>query len=317
MPPLLPSAVRNPLRTNKTRRMRKQAMTEREIAAFEDMFNMIFNAVTEQKDSSTDKNVDVKLGRGAYSDLFGQLRRHSKRMKWTTESDELLDRQKEAMDLCDTDQQLLEWAMREVFAESRRHEKESREAMEQSATSGLTKSLPMLQPPTYPHLVSHLMRTFRDKYNDPHLALAIFDYTRHLSIPSYVFGCSTMAYNELIETRWRCFRDLKGVYDALLEMSVNGVDADSRTRKLVETLRREVGERNLWMEEDVLGSGEVWAMLSKIEELSAQKRRRNQRDGAAPMKWDEWKGSTMTDRSDDQWGFDQWDEPRNHKFNPA
>jgi hypothetical protein len=289
-------------------------MTEREIAAFEDMFSMIFSAVTEKKvdaDSPKDKNIDVGIGRGgAYGDLFGKLRRHSKKMKWTTESDELLDQQKEAMDLCDTDQQLLEWAMREVFGESERYEKESRQVMDESSKSGNAKSLPMLQPPTYPHLIAHLMRTFRDKYSDPHLAMAMFDHARHLSIPSYVFGCSTMAYNELIETRWRCFRDLKGVYDALLEMSVNGVDLDSRTRKLVETLRREVGERNLWMEEDVLGSGEVWAMLSKIEELTAQKKRARQRpDPSIPIKWDDWKVSPMEDQADDGWGFDQWDKP--------
>src|SRR6267154_1374361 len=54
---------------------------------------------------------------------------------------------------------------------------------------------------------------------------------------------NTPAYNELIETRWTYFRDLKGVHDALEEMRVNGVEPDGRTKKLVEKLRREVGAR--------------------------------------------------------------------------
>jgi hypothetical protein len=62
------------------------------------------------------------------------------------------------------------------------------------------------------------MRTFRDHYKDPNLALFIFNHTKKLSIFSYVFGCSTEVYNELIKTRWDCFRDLEGVYNAVEEM---------------------------------------------------------------------------------------------------
>lgn len=312
MPPLLPSSVRNPLRGG-PRRPRKQAMTAREISAFEDMFDMIFNAVSKQKSKPSDgdeEKSDVGIGqvRGNTGDLFGKLRRHSKKMKWTTEADEKLDQQKEAMDLCDTDQQLLEWAMVEVFGESERYDKESRNFMAEAAQNpGTLKELPMLQPPTYPHLIALLMRTFRDKYNDPHLALSMFEHARHLSIASYVFGCSTMAYNELIETRWRCFRDLKGVHDALQEMTVNGVDIDNRTRKLVETVRREVGERNLWVEEDVLGSGEVWAMLTKIEELVTPAFAASEEEKMG--RWDAWKTLPLPDEEDDDWGFDQWGQP--------
>lgn len=314
MPPLVP-ATAHPNRSTTTRRPRKQVMTAREIAAFDDMFNMIFSAVQKQKEGPKHASgADVGIGRGKIGDLFGKLRRHSKKMKWTTEADEVLDRKKEEMDLCDTDHQLLNWAMKEVFGESERYEMESRKAMAEAAESGpgaVAKELPMLQPSTYPHLVALLIRTFRDKYNDPHLALSIFEHARHLSIASYVFGCSTMAYNELIETRWTCFRDLKGVYDALVEMSVNGVDTDSRTRKLVEVLRREVGEQNLWVEEDALGNGEVWSMLTKIEEL-VKKRTSwipESDEPAKASKWDDWKALPMEDEKGDGWGFDQWNDP--------
>ena len=53
-------------------------------------------------------------------------------------------------------------------------------------------------------------------------------------------------------------------------MAVNGVEMDNRTRKLIEEVRREVGERNTWEEETELGSGEVWAMLNKIDNLIIQ-----------------------------------------------
>jgi hypothetical protein len=85
------------------------------------------------------------------------------------------------------------------------------------------------------------MRTFRDHYSDPNLALFIFHHTQKLSIISYVFGCSTEVYNELIKTRWDCFRDLQGVYNAIDEMKVNGVPLDSATQKLIEIIRHDVG----------------------------------------------------------------------------
>jgi hypothetical protein len=167
------------------------------------------------------------------------------------------------------------------------------------------------------------MRSFRDKYRDPHLALSIFDYARHLSIPSYVFGCTTPAYNELIETRWSHFRDLKGVHDALFEMRVNGVEPDGRTKKLVEKLRREVGARTVWEEESVMGSGDVWGMLEKIEGLAVKETRRklgngggkgngkgkrNASDGGRQKgpAFDAWKGDVLKGDMEDGYEFGNW-----------
>ncbi|TDL22629.1 hypothetical protein BD410DRAFT_770199 [Rickenella mellea] len=335
MPPLVSKHVRNPLRATSSspdthRRGRRQAMTAREISAFDDMFNMIFNAVNEQKfrkegpgATRVDPLSSVGIGRGPegsgspMSDLFGKLRRHTKRFKWGIEADEVLDRKKEEMELCDTDLQLLEWAMRELFADSQNHEAEARRAV-----TGAQKPLaeiPMLQSPAYPHLLAQLMRTFREKYHDPHLALSVFDHARHLSIASYVFGCTTPAYNELIETRWTCFRDLRGVLDALEEMHANGVESDSRTVKLVEALRREVGERNLWQEEIDRNSGEVLEMLSRMDDLMAKKRPREQQRASTsskvskPKRWnassEAWKfrGEMDEGKPNDDWEFGRWE----------
>ncbi|KAG2358935.1 hypothetical protein BDR07DRAFT_1416275 [Suillus spraguei] len=352
IPAVLPPPVRNPLRAGGVEppgrtRARRQAMTAREISAFDEMFNMIFDAVSEQKNPSARLSSSQQgdplavlsgIGRKPFGqtqvpDLFGKLRRHSKRLKWTTEADEEFDKKKEEMELCDTDQQLLEWAMREVFGQSQKYEERARNAIakaEEQHAPGLTPTSSAnasasananppphltsahldLQHPTYPYLIAHLMRSFRDKYRDPHLALSIFDYARHLSIPSYVFGCTTPAYNELIETRWSCFRDLRGVHDALEEMRVNGVDPDGRTKKLVEKLRREVGERTVWEEETMFGSGEVIGMLSKIEQLTVKEPRKKQgkvkatnRKGPA---FDAWKRDALKEGVEDGYEFGQW-----------
>ncbi|KAJ7502844.1 hypothetical protein B0H11DRAFT_605934 [Mycena galericulata] len=287
------------------RRPRRQTMTAHEISAFNEIFNLIFDSMSEK---ASGQKSSVNVGGAGMGDLFGTLRRHSKRMKWTAQSDEALDRKKDEMDRCDTDQQLLDWAMREVFGESQMYEQEFRNAKAEDA------DLPVLQPPTYPHLIALLIRTFRDKYRDPHLALSMFDYARHLSIASYVFGCSTSAYNELIATRWTCFRDLKGVHDALEEMSVNGVDMDNTTRELAEKVRREVGERNLWMEENDIGTGGVWEMLTNIEKLVNQTVI-SQRKKSAPKKtvarkktipWNDWKAMESTTTVVPEWEFNKW-----------
>ncbi|KAJ7188537.1 hypothetical protein C8R46DRAFT_1054992 [Mycena filopes] len=268
------------------RRARRQTMTAREISAFNEIFNMIFDSMGE-KEKTSGHSGSVEIGGARMGELFSTLRRDSKRMRWTAKADEELDRKKDEMDRCKTDLELLDWAMREVFDESRTYLQEFKAAQADGT------ELPLMQPPTYQHLIALLMRTFRDKYHDPHLALSMFDYARHLSTSSYVFGCSTSAYNELIATRWTCFRDLKGVHDALEEMSVNGA----------EKVRQEVGERTLWMEENEIGQSRAWDMLHNVERLVNQmvvnnrkrleKQRKNQIKGSGS--WNEWR----VDRPDD------------------
>lgn len=286
-------------------------MTARESNAFNEMFEMIFDAVAAQESGSiapSTSDAAVGVGRGGIDDLIGKLRKYPKKLEWSSDLDDVLDRQKEVVNLFTTDQELLEWATDAVFGESERYEAAARKAISEAANSGGQNELPMLQPPTYPHLVALLMRTFREKFDDPHLALSIFEHARCLSIASYVFGCSSQAYHELIETRWKCFQDLQGVHEALQEMKVNGARVDTRTRHLVEKIRREVGERHLWVEESELGSGEIWNILARIEELVAPvDPPRTSQANAKPRKWDMWKTERVENEEGDDWGFDQWD----------
>ncbi|KAI0780300.1 hypothetical protein C8Q74DRAFT_756395 [Fomes fomentarius] len=304
-------------------------MTHRETQAFNDMFTTIFDA--NKALAASDSQFTAGIGQvrsAAMGGLFSKLRISGRRPRWTSEVDADLDRKKEDMELCETDIQLLEWAMREVFGESQRYEEEARRAAGTSTEPSASESSPpappphagalQLQPASYPHLLAALMRSFRDKYKDPHLALAMFDHARNLSVASFVFGCTTPAYNELIETRWRCFRDLRGVCEAMEEMRVNGIELDNRTRLLAETIRREVGERTLWQEESSLGSGEVWEMVGKLERLAVREhpsqRRTNREDKRSPVrkrKWtsdqETWKAKAMDDGAKvDDWAFGKW-----------
>ncbi|KIY71125.1 hypothetical protein CYLTODRAFT_369868 [Cylindrobasidium torrendii FP15055 ss-10] len=302
-----------------TTRRRRQNMSTQEKSAFNDMFNMIFEASSQGYDGTT---ADVELRNDEVGKFFGRLRQGAKKLRWTTEDEHLLDCKKEEMDMCATDEELLQWAIKSVFGESLRMEAESREALAQiEAGKTDSQTLPRLQSSTYPHVLGLLMKTFRERYNDPHAALALFEHARTLSTASYVFGCSTPAYNELIETRWSAFRDLRGVVQALQEMNTNGVAQDARTLQLADAIRRTAGEKHVWSEEDSLKGGEIWDLLERIESLTspkaARRKTRRHRDirgtksSEERSQWSEWKGENMEDIESDEFGFDKWDmEPR-------
>jgi hypothetical protein len=275
-------------------------MTAHEVNAFGMMFDMIFKTISPDTNdpSAGPSSGEIptpgfdKTEIGEFAELALNLRRHSRNIKWTSEADQELDRKKEQMDLCSTDQELLQWTVREVFGESQRYQnfaRKSKPAMQH------TQETTYLQPPSYPYLIATLMRTFRDKYADPYLALSIFDHARHLSVASYVFGCTVHAYNELVETRWRCFRDLRGVCNALEEMRVNGIEMNSKTRALVELVRREVGERNIWPEEGSVENGELWELVGRIERLSAtQPSRLDKSNRKSPSVLESWKQEALS-----------------------
>lgn len=276
-------------------------------------------------------------GTSSVGDIMHKLRRHARSTApWGAQEDAELERKKEEIETCVTDRELLEWAMREVFGESIRYEEEARRAVmraeerNRSNNDGSTSSNPdnnsvaeaptnstasehPLQPPAFPFLLAELMRTFRDKFHDPHLALSLFTFARTRSIASYVFGCTTPAYNELLRSRWTCFHDLRGVADALREMHANGVPPDTGTRLLVEEVRREVGLRTVWQEERDLGNGEVLQILDQIEryvqfDMSRQRSKSGQRNGKRKV-WNKSAERWKLDRDFERksgWKFNDW-----------
>ncbi|EIW82548.1 hypothetical protein CONPUDRAFT_52160 [Coniophora puteana RWD-64-598 SS2] len=338
-PPALPNSrrqPRNPLEPSSTsdgdaqaaagtsRQTRRQAMTAQEVRNFDEMFNTIFNAVDKQEraplslwpDGKAKEGVPIiGIGRGRLrsgaaqqrADMF-TLRQQSRKIKWTSADDEELDSLREEMDMCDTDEQLLNWAMENLFGPPEGAK---------TATTTLDNAFPR-HPAAYPHLLAKLMQTFRDKYQDPHVALSVFKHAAERSIPSYVFGCTTPAYNELILTRWTCFRDLRGVHDALTEMRANAVRVDEKTRRIVEQVRREVGTREQWMDgveqEDGVGAvlranlegGESAQLMKKIEELIVPRgKKKVKKPSRFSAENEDWKRSALKE-DDDGWAFDRW-----------
>jgi len=292
---------------------RRQTMSNQELVAFDDMFNIVFSAANERRLSEDGAagafDVDTRTPLG---DFLKNLSRRPRVRPKGEDTD--LDRLKEQLALCQSDYAMLEWAEREVFGASIRAEEAARAA----ATEGKPPP-PHLQPPPYPHLLATLMRTARVGYDDPHLALALFEHARNLSPLSYIFGCTTPAYNELLETRWHSFRDLRAVHAALEEMRANGVSPDLHTRALVDDVRREVGARTVWLEESETGSGEVWTMLREIERLVARRtpRQASSDDYRALQErsrpHDVWKNPELTSDESAGYRFGEWPEPERRR----
>ncbi|KAG8213541.1 hypothetical protein J3R82DRAFT_10186 [Butyriboletus roseoflavus] len=375
-------------------RRQRASLTAREMSVFDEMFDLIFNAVSAQggKTSGSDscspartssnyaipyapssstpsipgQTPGVGHAGAPLNDLFRTLRRHTSRVRWTTAIDEELDRKKETMELFNTDHELLQWVTMELFGESQQWDEEAKRAIAASSAgtakeegkgdgrslagassadaaatsmssspSPLSCSSPKEHPinhSIYPHLIAHAMRIFRTTYSNPSLSLVIFQHAARVSIPSYVFGCTAPAYNELIEAKWEGWGDLEGVCNALEEMRANGVQIDGRTRIVVEKVRRQVGEarpvelgepglkteenghtslndakgvnplaRRVWRE---LGEAEAMRLLHRIERLAL--RDRSRKSASSPHE-ESWKSAALQPVEDDGWSFNAWD----------
>ncbi|KAH9163938.1 hypothetical protein EDB89DRAFT_2019418 [Lactarius sanguifluus] len=298
--PLIPIAREKSPRpglNNSSLEPRRQTMTNRELSAFDEMFNMIFAAANERRlsedGSAAAPDIDT---RGPLGNFLKSLSKHPRARQ--TGDDTELDKLKEQLALCPSDHAMLEWAEREVFGASVRAE----EAVRTAFASG-SPPPPHLQPPVYPPLLAALMNAAREST------------ARNLSSLSYIFGCTTPAYNELLETRWNSFRDLRGVHAALAEMRANGVSPDMRTRGLVDDVRRETGARTLWLEEGEAGSGEVWKLLGEIERLVARRTPNRPPTGdhrpRQPQRTphDAWKNPDETLDRSAAYQFGEWPQP--------
>ncbi|PVF96774.1 hypothetical protein CPB86DRAFT_761636 [Serendipita vermifera] len=250
---------------------RRQTLTASESRIIDDMFSSVFYAASRQEQTHKSCGNEV----GTPSSWVQNFSTKPQQVQWTRPGDDVLDIKKEEIENCESDQALYDWVCRELFMPL-----SGRSSSALAINTAQDNSNPTLSPDTitndsspslpafaYPLLLAIAMRTFRTKYEDPHAALALFAMPRRISTAAYVMCCSTAAYNEYIETKWEAFRDLNGVCEALEEMRLNKVRVDTRTSRLIETLRREIGQRNFWQEE---GFGEshsgVVKLLERIED---------------------------------------------------
>lgn len=294
-------------RYDRTSLPRRQTLSASEGRKIDDMFSSIFNAASRQEELSTSNNGQE------VPPWAGPPMRYSTKpvpVRWTRVGDDILDQKKEEIQHCESDQALYAWTL-ELFGElettlSQTHPINTPESTEQDIATveatiqDVSANLPGF---AYPQLLAIVMRNFRTKYHDPHMALAMFDHARNASPLSYVMCCGTAAYNELIETKWDSFRDLQGVCDALEDMKLNKVRVDTRTMRLVESLRREVGQRNFWQEEGFGDSHSgVMSLLERIEGVCWPETnpKTQNRTPARNAKWtihsEVWKRPTLGDQ---------------------
>ncbi|KAF8522416.1 hypothetical protein BU17DRAFT_86975 [Hysterangium stoloniferum] len=259
--------------------------------------------------------------------------------------DKLFHRLKESVDLCGTDWEVMQWARTVLFQKaqpaatppdgeaSTQVQPQSRSATQgQQQPESCSQQQQQIQPqpqqrsispPIYPLLLTYLMRKMRVSHRNPRASLALFAHAKQRSIASYVFGCTTPAYNELLRARWAIEglgtaagdnEGLRGVESVLREMKANGVGFDSSTRAFVEDVRREVGRTGIGsgvememvmgldVHEDKDGGEEtVWEVMVRIEEvLASSKRRRRGRHGGIGRdeRGDEAEGSGDLSRKD-------------------
>ncbi|KAF3155056.1 hypothetical protein TWF225_008365 [Orbilia oligospora] len=85
----------------------------------------------------------------------------------------------------------------------------------------------------YPKLLKEAIKLLRTEYNDFSACTAVFEKVKQLGTESYIIGCSVGVYNEMLEVKWRGYRDMSAVLDLLEEMRVNGVDGDEITAGIV------------------------------------------------------------------------------------
>lgn len=171
---------------------------------------------------------------------------------------EALDELKEEVSAIQTDHELLEWARRRVF------DPLPAPSSLANVEGEVSDDAPATFPKTYPRILAHLMKVARQSFNNPHLSLSFFHHAQTLSPESYLSGCLSSAYNELIRTRWECFRDLDGVYRAIREMDEHAVSWDKTTQREVGKIVEQVGRDVIRHGTGQWGPG-VHDILDKLE----------------------------------------------------
>lgn len=187
---------------------------------------------------------DALAGRGRTDrqDLTGENEEHGDRSRMTTiakpvgsfrnvSEQEMEDymQQRELIASQRTDLDILEWLNRTYFTSNPSTSIGADEKDIDAATSvALTSS--------YPLVLAYAISVLHLQFRNPHAALAVFDTVRRYSLESYLVGCTTSVYNEMLRARWEGLGDLKGVEEGLEEMGRRGVGWDKETMRFASTL---------------------------------------------------------------------------------
>lgn len=232
-------------------------MTRSERFVIKEMLDEVMKAKETRSEEAIAKATSLLEANGpSRSKNFQPHRKRIGNLEKDAKTQLILDEMKQAMVLCTTKGKLLQWAQTNVFP-----------IIGLDETVGQDRTVTARQLHIAQQLIPLLMRSFRQDFHDPHLALFIFNAVRHNSLPSYVYGCSPMAYHELIVLLWESFRDLSGVRDVLREMLRNHFEASTLTLTLVEQISREAMDGQLWLDRTEEGDHVVMSTLSEISDL--------------------------------------------------
>ncbi|CAE6459098.1 unnamed protein product [Rhizoctonia solani] len=235
--------------------VRKHRATPMEQRALDAVFERVFDMDAQSPLQSSIIGNQFPMGITLFNNPTA--RRLTQHIRENEDLEKLFDEKVESMMNCKSDQELLRWANTEVFSEPPR----TSSNLPESPKSTKSKAI---HPGIYGRVIAHLMHEFRETYNNPHLSIAIFDYTRQRSIISFVTGCTAPSYSELMRTYWNSFRDLRMVLNIAEEMRVNGVQPEDRTKQLYLKIRGEAALQSVWFEG---GKEEVMKIVEQLGNL--------------------------------------------------
>jgi hypothetical protein len=96
---------------------------------------------------------------------------------------------------------------------------------------------------TYADLLVEGMITFRRDFNDLMGAMSVFERVKRLGAESYVVGCSTGAYNEMLQTKWEAYKDVSKIVELVDEMKINGIEGSQKTVEILRSIIDEIRKR--------------------------------------------------------------------------
>ncbi|CEP18382.1 hypothetical protein [Parasitella parasitica] len=88
---------------------------------------------------------------------------------------------------------------------------------------------------------------------DPYMALTFFEKAKQKSLTSYISGCTVQVYNAVLLLRWEVWRDINGMLDLAEEMTVNGIEFDNNSRRIVRAVVQEIEAEGAYSDEDTDG----------------------------------------------------------------
>ncbi|CAG8666212.1 17353_t:CDS:2 [Acaulospora morrowiae] len=101
------------------------------------------------------------------------------------------------------------------------------------ATTHIVDDFGLPIPSNYSSLLQEAISACHTLFKDPYLAFSILEQIKRRGTVSYVLGCNTKVYNELILIRWNYWKDLCGIEELMDEMVSNGIDFDQQTFYIV------------------------------------------------------------------------------------